>query len=306
MDMRMIQTFLKVADLENFTKAAGELNYVQSTVTTQIQQLERELGFPLFDRIGKRIYLTPLGREFRPYAEEILRILQQVYTLGKSPNEMRGTLRVGTLESLLFSTLVEVLPQYKRTYPNIDLQIKMGRATDLLMWLKQNQLDMVYLSSNLYTEPDLFCCYKRQEELIFVASPGHPLARKKHVSLCEFLSFPLVVTERSGICYGRLNDLAVSYGLTLNHSLVVDNTKAVADILRNGMELAFLPKYSITKELECASIVQVDVMLDPQTYYSQILYHRGKWVAPFMQGLIDLIDETRPSYESLLSNPDFK
>lgn len=294
MDIKNIQTFLKVADLNNFTKASRELNYVQSTVTAQIQQLERELGFPLFDRIGKRIYLTHLGEEFRPYAQEILHILQQVHTLGKSPQEMYGSIRVGTLESLLFSSLVEVLPQYKQHYPNIDVQIKMGRAADLLAWLKQNQLDMVYLSDDLNTDQDFSCCYKRQEQLIFVASPSHGLARKKNVSLEEFLSYPLIVTEQSGICHRRLSKLASAHNLLLRHSVVIDNTKAIADILRNGSDLSFLPKYSIEEELRQQTLIQVDVDIEPQFYYSQILYRQGKWVAPFMSGFSDLIAELRP------------
>ncbi len=65
MDIKNIETFLHVAELENFTKAAEELSYAQSTVTTQIQQLERELGFPLFDRVGKHVSLTQLGEKFR-------------------------------------------------------------------------------------------------------------------------------------------------------------------------------------------------------------------------------------------------
>ena len=123
MDLRTLQTFLKAADLESFTKAAAELNYVQSTVTTQIQQLERELGFPLFDRIGKRIFLTPLGKEFRPYAENILSMLQQSYSLDCSPQDMQGTLRFGVLESLLFARMVHLLPRYQELFHNIDIQI---------------------------------------------------------------------------------------------------------------------------------------------------------------------------------------
>ncbi|ERI77966.1 LysR family transcriptional regulator [[Clostridium] symbiosum] len=64
MNIRSLQTFIRVVELKSFTKAACELNYVQSTVTMQIQQLEKELGYPLFDRIGKKIALTSYGENF--------------------------------------------------------------------------------------------------------------------------------------------------------------------------------------------------------------------------------------------------
>ena len=83
MDIKNIETFLRVAELENFTKAAEELSYAQSTVTTQIQQLERELGFPLFDRVGKHVSLTQLGEKFRAHADDILHIWFQACMLGR-------------------------------------------------------------------------------------------------------------------------------------------------------------------------------------------------------------------------------
>ena len=68
MDIKSIRTFVRVAELKSFTKAANEMNYVQSTVTMQIKQLEKELGYPLFDRIGKKVSLTLNGMQFLSYA----------------------------------------------------------------------------------------------------------------------------------------------------------------------------------------------------------------------------------------------
>ena len=77
MDIRSIETFIKVAELGSITKAADELNYVQSTVTTQIKQLEKELGYPLFDRIGKKISLTVMGERFLSIAYELLKVSEK-------------------------------------------------------------------------------------------------------------------------------------------------------------------------------------------------------------------------------------
>ena len=289
MDLRTLRTFLKAADLESFTKAAEELNYVQSTVTSQIQQLERELGFPLFDRIGKRVFLTPLGREFRPYAENVLAILQQAYALGKSPREMQGTLRFGVLESLLFARMVNLLPHYQQLFPNIDVQIVMGTASELYQQLDYNQIDMAYLSHDLNRDPDLVCTYQRKERIVFTASQHHPLAGETYVSLEKFLSYPLIVTERTGVLYGRLSALAASNRLIPTNTLIVNNTKAIAEILSRSEGLSFLPQYSITEELRQGTLVELSVDVPPQIYYSQVLYHRKKWVAPFMSDLVDLI-----------------
>lgn len=294
MDLRNIQTFTRVAELGSFTKAANELGYVQSTVTMQIQQLEGELGFPLFDRIGKRVSLTTLGLAFLDYAYGITRAMMEASNLGKETTDIKGTLRVGVLESLLFGNMLQILPRIKESYRNLDLQIKMGQTSELLLQLKQNQLDMVYLSAGLNTDPDLHCCYKRQEQLIFICSPEHPVANRTGISVKELLTYDFVVTERAGICYRRLQELAQQHNAMLHASVEVDSTVAIAALVQKNMALAFLPEYSVQKQLESQILLRVDVDLEPQTYYSQILCHRKRWMSPFMEKMIEEISKTYP------------
>ena len=149
MDLDTIKTFVTVANLGNYTKAAEELNYAQSTITSQIQQLEQELKFPLFERIGRKNYLTTGGQEFLPHALEIMHILQKSKVVGQNPEEVEGTLRIGVLESLLFSGVLGILPEFRSEYPKVDVMIKIGQASDILDTLRQNQLDIAYISYRL-------------------------------------------------------------------------------------------------------------------------------------------------------------
>lgn len=293
MDTRTLQAFLKVHDLGSFTKAAVELGYAQSTVTAQIQQLEQELGYPLFDRLGKRVYLTDLGEQFLPYAGQIVSLAQQAQSLGKDPAQMRGTLRMGVLESLLFTTLSEVLPRYQDLFPLVELEVKMGRTRDLMTWLGENKLDLVYYSGDRSTDPSLVCGYCRQERLAFVAPPDSPLAGRR-VSLEEFLQQPLIVTERSGVCYRRLKAMAEERGVVLHHAMELDNTKAILELVSKGTGCAFLPGYSVTRAVEDGRLTELDVDVEPQTYFSQIVCHRNKWAPPYQTGLVELIRQTRP------------
>lgn len=294
MDLRNLQTFIQAAELGSFTKAAEESQYVQSTVSTQIQQLEKELGYPLFDRIGKRVSLTALGERFLSYAYQITQAVQDASNLDKSPEDVRGALRIGLLESLLFGNMLPLLPWFKSTYKNVDLRLKMGQASELLQQLRQNQLDMVYLSADLNTDPELRCLYRRREQLIFVASPQHPLANQSEISVSQLLSWDFVVTEHAGICCGRLRALAAWHNTTLYASVEVDSTVAIAELVEHNMALAFLPEYSVRRQLEQRKMVKLNVNLEPQIYYSQILCHKNRWVTPFMENLISRIKLTYP------------
>ena len=297
MDIRNIQTFIRVAELKSFTKAADELNYVQSTVTMQIQQLEKELGYPLFDRIGKKVSLTSLGMEFLTYAYEILHAVEKAETLGRNSDNAHGILRLGVSESILFGALADFLPAFKEKYKNLDLRIKTGHTTELLEQLKQNQLDMLYLSANLNTEPDLRCHYVHREYMVFLSSAGHQLTSQRKIPLRELMQHDFLVTEREGICYGRLRELIAQYNVMLRDSVEIDNISMIADLVEKGMGLAFLPEYAVKRRLEKGALFKLDVDIPPQIYYSQVLCHKNRWMSPFMTGLLEMIKEVRPVEE---------
>lgn len=297
MDVRNIETFIRVAELGSFTKAANELGYVQSAVTMQIQQLEKELGVPLFDRIGKKVSLNELGTEFLEHAYQIIRTMQEALHLGKNIKDVHATLRLGVLESLLFSNMLKLLPKFKEAYKNVNLQIKMDHASELLKQLKENQLDIVYLSAGLNTDPDLCCYYKRREHLVFVSNPRHSAVNKKKISPKELFENDFIVTERSGICYGRLREIAQQHNAQLHTSVEVDSIAAIVGFLKKNNALAFLPEYSVKKELNEGSLSKIDIDLQPQTYYSQILCHKKRWLSPFVLELIEEIKTIYPEME---------
>ena len=101
MEVRNLVTFLKVTELKSFSRAAEALDYSQSAVTVQIQQLERELGVQLFDRIGKTVSITQYGKDFVSYARDVVSAIARASAFASSDSELSGTVRVGTLNSLL-------------------------------------------------------------------------------------------------------------------------------------------------------------------------------------------------------------
>lgn len=108
MELRNIKSFIKVAEFENFSKAAEVLGYAQSTITLQIQQLEQELGVNLFDRIGKRVLLSEKGRAFLSYANDMVQLEAEAIETVSENTTPTGTLRIGTIESIASS----FLPKY--------------------------------------------------------------------------------------------------------------------------------------------------------------------------------------------------
>ncbi len=294
MDIRNIKTFVSVAELKSFTKAAAQLNYVQSTVTMQIQQLEKELGYPLFDRIGRTVSLTSFGSEFLQHAYEILQAVEKAELINSDAEDINATFRLGVSESLLLGVLNSLLPDFKKRYKNLNISIKTAHTFELIEELKQNRLDMVYISKNANTDPDLKCCYKRKEDVIFVCGREHPLASQKSVTPLELFSHEFLVTEREGICYGMLKGLAASYNMSVIESVEIDNITIITELVRKGVGIAFLPEGSVQRAICDGELFKINAKLEPATYYSQILCHKSRWVSPFMARFIEMIEQSRP------------
>ena len=117
MELQTIETFLKVAASQNLSRTAVQLGYSQSALTVQIQKLEKELGVSLFERIGKRIYLTEQGSAFVPYANEILKATQAALSFSQGAETPRGVLRIGGVESICTAQLPELLLEFYRLCP---------------------------------------------------------------------------------------------------------------------------------------------------------------------------------------------
>lgn len=124
MEVRNLITFLKIIETGSFSKAAEQLTYSQSTVTVQIQQLEEEIGVQLFDRIGKKIYVTEKGHELEAYAQQIIALTQQAAAIGGEEQELQGTLSLACLDSPFTAVLPDILREYHCAHPKVDIIVK--------------------------------------------------------------------------------------------------------------------------------------------------------------------------------------
>lgn len=297
MDIKNLKTFINVAELGSFTKAANEMNYVQSTVTTQIQQLEKELGYPVFDRIGKKVSLTTLGADFLKSAYNILNILEKAEASGKDIYNMQGKLRIGVSESLMFDVIMKILPDFKAKFKNLDITVKTAHLSELFTALKQNLLDIIYISSELNCDSELQSYYKRREELIFVCEKNYPLANIKSIPLNELANHSFILTESDGFCNNKLKKYMHERNIPLNISVEVDSVFVIAELVKSCMGLAFLPEFFIKNKLDDGSLVKLNLQAEPQYYYSQIIIHKNRWISPFIEEFINIVKSFRPEKE---------
>ena len=146
MEIRNLVTFLKVTELNSFSKAAEALDYSQSAVTVQIQQLERELGVRLFDRIGKNVSITQYGKNFISYARDIVSAVARAQVFASEETELTGMVQVGTLNSLMTASFSDIVPAFRQRFPHVMMRLHADMVASLKDKLLKNELDLIRFS----------------------------------------------------------------------------------------------------------------------------------------------------------------
>ena len=132
MNNTQLETFLKIVETRNFTLAANLLGYAQSTVTTQIKQLEEELGCLLFERLGKSLTVTAEGEKLSIYAEKMLQLEREILLEIPTTKEPSGIIKLGVSESLCYNKFPRILLEYKQKYPKVDIMLQFIVYTPLI------------------------------------------------------------------------------------------------------------------------------------------------------------------------------
>ena len=141
MELRNINTFLHIAELHSFSRTARHLGYSQSAVSSQIAQLEAELGAPLFDRVGKTVRLTDAGQTFLGYARTLLATAQQAQAALQPAKQISGSLRIALADSVCSTFLPGLLKRYHALCPQVELVLCTATADGMLQMLGTNQID---------------------------------------------------------------------------------------------------------------------------------------------------------------------
>ena len=272
MELRNIKSFIKVAEFENFSKAAEVLGYAQSTITLQIQQLEQELGVNLFDRIGKRVLLSEKGRAFLSYANDMVQLEAEAIETVSENTTPTGTLRIGTIESIASSFLPLLLEEYLKKCPQVHL-------------------DIVFLADRPAYHPTLKTVFSRPVAVPFIASAEHPLANQKNVPPERLTEETILLTEKNNNYRQIFDELAIQHGASFHHTQEISSFAIILHFLQKKMGISFLPKYATLpilqeKNLALFTVAGFEIKMD-----LLIFYHRQKWVTPAMKYFTETAEE---------------
>jgi len=197
MEIRHLRYFVAVAEELHFGRAARRLHIQQPPLSRQIQDLETELGFPLFERSRRRVELTPAGTALLNRARQVFDALDVAIHDARSASEGEsGRLVVGYPSSLAYSGLTELLRAFRTRFPSVEISLRELPPADQIDGLKAGSLDVGFVRSSL-DDPTLTAELVRREALMVVLPDDHPLASQRSIPLKALAREPFVMFPRA-------------------------------------------------------------------------------------------------------------
>jgi LysR family transcriptional activator of glutamate synthase operon len=194
MELRQIEYFIEVAKREHMTEAAAALHVAQSAVSRQIFNLESELGVSLFFREGRKIKLTPIGKTFLDYMQQVVDVIDQAKRgLAESLDPEKGTVRIGFPSSLAANVLPNVISAFRSKYPDVRFKLKQGAYGYLIDSVIKGDVSMALVGPTPPNDQKSKGYIFFTEELVALVSENHPLAQKKSLKLSELQNDPFIL-----------------------------------------------------------------------------------------------------------------
>lgn len=288
-----MKTFCVIVETGSFTRAAEELGYAQSSITAQIQSLEQELETKLFERLGRNIVLSKSGKKLLVYARQIVNLSSEAKEV-ITGSSTKGTLAISAPESLCVYRLPKLLAEYRKRYPDVEIVVRTGACSDIISWLKNNDVDISFLIGKELSFPNLITESLLSEPIVVLSGPDHPLAKKSSVTPVDMNDEHLILTDKglSNSCYRVVfEEILNKAGVQPKVILEYGSVEAIKKCVISGLGITVLPLITVQEELKRQELVVLHWHGLEFNMITQIVYHKNKWLSPPMLAFIDLVRE---------------
>jgi DNA-binding transcriptional LysR family regulator len=280
--LRQLKVFETVARLLSFSRAAEELHLTQPAVSTQVKKLEEHAGVPLFEQLGKKIFLTPAGAELL----QISRAIIQQFDLAESAMTQFSGVAGGKLNVAVISAgdyfFPRLLVEFAGRYEGVTLNLSVHNREGLLTQLTDNLTDlavMVRPPQDIDTVNEPFAPHP----YVIVAAPNHRLVSQRRIPIESVVREPFVVREKGSDTWNSMEDGLGPHLTNLSIAMEIRSTETIKQAVIAGMGISFMSAHTISKELQSGSLAVLDVEGFPLMLNWYVVHRRNKRLPPVAQ-----------------------
>ena len=258
MDFDQLETFLEVARLSSFSRAAEKRFRTQPAISSQIRSLEEEVGAKLLDRSGGKVSVTASGKLFLRFAEELLESRKTMLTaIAETERVPRGEIVVGANEGTCLHILPEVFAEFKKQYPDVNISINRADYAKILESVIDNSVDFGVVSLPV-SDPRLTVVLIHRDELAIIVPPKHPLAKLKAATIAEAASFPLIV-PKAGHTRDALENLFYERKLKPRYTMELDSSELLKRFVAADAGVGFIARSNVLEDVRANALVAISI-----------------------------------------------
>lgn len=247
LELRQLRYFVEVAEREHISEAAEHLHVAQSAISRQIANLEDELGTPLFERVGRNVKLTPIGKIF---LEHSISALKAIDFAAKQVEEYldpaKGTIKVGFPTSLASYVLPTVISAFKKEYPNVSFHLRQGSYKYLIDAVKNRELNLALLGPLPPKDDQINATVLFSENIHALLPATHPLAKNEKINLIDLRNDDFVLFPEGYILNKVAVDACKSAGFIPKVTSEGEDMDALKGLVAAGIGVTLLPESSLT------------------------------------------------------------
>ena len=286
--LRQLRIFESVARHSSMSRAAEEMHLTQPAVSMQIKQLEEQIGVPLIEQSGRRLYLTEAGQELRSHAQ---RFAAQTLQLQAAMDQYRGLER-GVLRIAVVSTANYFLPPliaaYSERYPGVRISLQVANREAVLTSLTDHRTDIA-ITGEPPQGADVDAHRFKENPLVVIASPSHPLARLEHVRFSNLREQRLVVREAGSGTRAATERHFAEHQVECVLGCELNSNEAIKQAVQAGLGLGVVSRQTIELELETRRLVVVPVKSFPIIRHWFVVHRRDKRLSAASQAFRDML-----------------
>jgi DNA-binding transcriptional LysR family regulator len=258
MDFDQLETFLEVARLSSFSRAAEKRFRTQPAISSQIRALEEEVGAKLLDRSGGKVSLTASGKIFQKYAEETIAARKTVLTaIAEAERVPRGELVVGANEGTCLHILPEVFAEFKKQYPTVAVNIKRSDYARILESVSDNSIDFGVVSLPV-TDNRMTVVLIHRDDLVIIVPPHHPLAKLKSACIADVAKFPLLM-PKAGHTRDSLENLFWERKLKPHYSMELDSSELLKRFVAADVGVGFIARSNVAEDVQAGVLSAIPI-----------------------------------------------
>jgi LysR family transcriptional regulator, regulator for metE and metH len=288
LEIKHLRLLRAVAEEGGVTKAGRRLHLSQSALSHQLRDAEEKLNARLFDRIGKRMVLTPAGERMLRSAcavlEEVDGAEEEIRRYAARP---RGLLRLTTQCNTVYHWLPSRLRLFHKRFPDVDFQIVAGATDDPLPALLDGRIDLAIVHQSV-KDPRIVCRALFRDEMVVVMPPSHPLAGRAFISAADFAAEHLIVYSVPREANLVFREVLLPSGISPARVTHVQLTEGIVELVRAGLGIGVLARWSVAPQVERGELVTCPLTKGGRYRHWSAAYRR-KGPASYLLGFVDLL-----------------